>query len=742
MWQTFRRSDDTDSRSSLGALLHSTIYRIIIVVWSLWGFWHFLFPLGKPISLLGVIWAISLAVAASSLVSLLLLRHFPFIVQLVWMITMLWLLTLVAHIFRQPEALLFFPLFPLLAILTLSWGAATLIQILIITATIWLGADSGSNLLTANYAGIVIFSSTVALGIGGIVRHAIHYLIEWYIYSYAQAQAKVREAQQHRAQLYQLFQDLDRAYYRLDRANAQLVAARAAAEAVERFKTEFVTNVSHELRTPLNLIVGFTEMMTTSPESYDGVQLPGPYRSDINTVNRSAQHLLELVDDVLDLARIETGRLSLTRERVNLEWLLNDTISIVRDYITAKGLELQLHVHDNIPDLWIDRLRIRQVLLNLLVNAARHTAQGFIRIELQRVDDEVMIRIRDSGQGIAKEDIERIWEEFRSTEQPYSEWHSGTGLGLPISRKFVELHHGRIGVESTLGQGTTFWITLPYVQLAETELAQNGSLAADRGRPSRYQPVVQIGSPERILVVVHEDEHIAMLLRRYLNSFQVLRTAGVAEAVQLCEEVRAVGIVLDSTVQVPNLPPDLLVIQLPLPSLRVAAQTMGVTALLVKPVSQNELFRAIDQLPTSPQHALIVDDDPDIVRLFQRMLRAYPTIKTCVTAHNGEEALQLMHKAKPDLVLLDLVMPKVDGDSFLHQMSKLSDFATLPVILISAKGQDHYQPNVTAAIRISKVNGLELGETVRALGALLDALTPGWEHLGAKEPVLPAMPVG
>lgn len=742
MWQTFRSSNDPDSRSSLGDLLHNTIYRTIIAVWSLWGFWHFLFPLNKPVSLLGLIWVISLMVAAISLVSLLLLRRFPLIVQLVWMIAMLWLLALVAHIFRQPEALIFFPLFPLLAILTLGWGAAALIQLLLIAATIWLGAGNGSNLLTVNYAGIVIFSSIVALGIGGIVLHTIHYLIEWYIYSYVQAQAKVREAQQHRAQLYQLFQDLDRAYYRLDRANAQLVAARSAAEEVERFKTEFVTNVSHELRTPLNLIVGFTEMMTTSPESYDGIQLPGPYRSDINTVNRSAQHLLELVDDVLDLARIETGSLSLTRERVNLEWLINDTVNIVRDYINAKGLELQLYIHDNIPDLWIDRLRIRQVLLNLLVNGARHTAQGFIRVELQRVDDDVVIHIRDSGQGIAKEDIERIWEEFRSTEEPYSEWHSGTGLGLPISRKFVELHHGRIGVESTLGQGTTFWISLPYVQLAEARPVKSGSLADDRGRISRYQPMVQLGSPERILVVAHEDEHIAMLLRRYLDSFHVLRTAGVAEAVQLCEEVRAVGIILDSTAQVPNLPPSLLAIQLPLPSLRVAAQMMGVTALLVKPVSRNELFRAIDHLPRPPQHVLIVDDDPDIVRLFRRMLRAYPTIKSCVTAHNGEEALQLMHEVKPDLVLLDLVMPKVDGESFLQQMSKLSDFATVPVILISAKGQDHYQPNVSGAISISKANGLELGETVRALGSLLNALTPGWQHLGTREPALPAMPVG
>lgn len=742
MWQTLRRSNDPDSISSLGALFHSAIYRIIIVVWSLWGFWHFLFPLGKPISLLGSIWSISLTIAAISLISLLLLRHFPFIVQLGWMITMLWLLALVAHIFRQPEALLFFPLFPLLAILTLGWGAAVLLQILLVIATIWLCADSGSNLLTINYAGMVIFSSAVALGIGGIVLHTIHYLIEWYIYSYARARTKVREAQQHRAQLYQLFQDLDRAYYRLDRANAQLVAARSAAEAVERFKTEFVTNVSHELRTPLNLIVGFTEMMTTSPESYDGVQLPGPYRSDINTVNRSAQHLLELVDDVLDLARIETGRLSLTRERVNLEWLLNDTVNIVRDYITAKGLELQLHIHDDIPDLWLDRLRIRQVLLNLLVNAARHTAQGFIRVELQKVDDEVMIRIRDSGHGIAKEDVERIWEEFRSTEQPYSEWHSGTGLGLPISRKFVELHHGRIGVESTLGQGTTFWISLPCVQLAEAEPTKDDSLATDRGRTSRYQPLVRLGSPERILVVVHEDEHIAMLLRRYLGGFQVLRTAAVAEAVQLCEEVRAIGLILDSMAEMPNLPSDLLVIQLPLPSLRVAAKTMGVTSLLVKPVSRNELFRAIDQLPHSPQHVLIVDDDPDIVRLFRRMLYAYPTIKTCITAHNGEEALQLMHRAKPDLVLLDLVMPKVDGESFLHQMSKFPDFATLPVILISAKGQDHYRPNVSGPICISKANGLELGDIVRALDALLNAFTPGWQHLDAKEPARPATLVG
>jgi signal transduction histidine kinase len=231
------------------------------------------------------------------------------------------------------------------------------------------------------HGAIILSATVVTFVVGWILTRALYNLTEWYFFSFRQAQQKVQEARQHRGQVLQLFKELDQAYYRLNRVNTALVAARKEAEEAERFKTEFVTNVSHELRTPLNLIVGFSEMMMTSPESYDGVQLPGAYRSDINAINHSARHLLALVDDVLDLARIEVGRLAITRDAVDFATFVKETVAFVSDNIAAKGLELRVQVEPQLPTLWIDRLRIRQVLLNMLVNSARHTSAGSIEVK-------------------------------------------------------------------------------------------------------------------------------------------------------------------------------------------------------------------------------------------------------------------------------------------------------------------------------------------------------------------------
>jgi signal transduction histidine kinase/CheY-like chemotaxis protein len=643
-------------------------------------------------------------------------------------------LTMTIYFFRQPELALLFVLLPLLSMVTMRWSIAVGMEALVIGLLWWLWTTPAAPGLGERYPVTVLLASMISLMLGIILMRALFHLTEWYIYSFSQALQKVQEARRHRAQVLQLFKELDQAYYRLDRANAALVAARKSAEEAERFKTEFVTNVSHELRTPLNLIVGFSEMMITSPESYGGVQLPGAYRSDINAVNHSAQHLLALVDDVLDLARIEVGRLALAREPVEIASFIEETVEIVRDYIAAKGLALHIDVEQNLPTLWVDRLRIRQVLLNLLVNAARHTSRGQIAIQVVRWGEEMIIRVVDTGRGISKQDLGKVFEEFRSTEQPFSEWHSGTGLGLPISKKFVELHHGRMGVESTYGAGTTFWFTLPCTpgQGAQEQIAGH----------QRFQPVVRLGASERILVVVHEDEQVPLLLKRYLDGYQVIGVKCLEEGIRLAEEIKALALVVTDCVQEIVLRPEVLTIRLPLPTVHSVAALRGVSGLLGKPVARHELLAALERRPTAPARVLVVDDEPDMVRLFQRMLRPQPGVQEILGAYNGDEAMRLMRVKKPDLVLLDLMMPEVDGETLLAQMRSDAELAAVPVILVSAKAQDTQRLRVSGTVEFARAEGFELGEIVRAMEAALNALTPGWESLATTEPAREAAPAG
>ncbi|MCD6288864.1 MAG: response regulator [Anaerolineae bacterium] len=725
---------DSDFASATAELLQSTSRYLILVTGGVYLTWHVLATVGWPDELGLQTWLVSLTlVPAYALALYLISRHF-LIAQMIWLAGLAVAITFAIYMFQLPEIGFLYSLLPLIAVITLGWPAGVFSEI-VITALAWRVLPRLLVwALPTGYPWAIVAGGAFTGLVGWAATRALFTVTRWSLFSFAQARENMERARQHRAQAVQLLKNLDQAYYRLERANAALVAAWKAADEAERFKAEFVTNVSHELRTPLNLIVGFSEMMMTSPESYGGVQLPGPYRSDLNAIYHSARHLLALVDDVLDLARIEVGKIALVREEVDLASLVEEAADIVRDYIAAKGLELRVHVEDGLPALWVDRLRIRQVLLNLLVNAARFTERGWIGVDVSRQGDEVVVRVTDTGRGIPAQDLPKVFEEFRSTEHPISQWHSGTGLGLPISKKFVELHHGRMGVESTYRQGTTFWFTLPC----------SPTLAVGP-RPShggRSEPVVRLGASERIIVVVHDDPHVASLLQRYLDGYRVVGVSDWKEAVTLVEDIKPIALMTDDGEVPPSLPDDLLVIRCSLPSGRRVAAALGADDLLVKPVSRQELLAAIDRVGRPVRRVLIADDDPEIVRLFRRMLRPRIPARDCLEAYNGEEALRLVREERPDLVLLDLVMPGTDGQGVLEQMSADPELADIPVIIVSAHAQDHTDFQLSSPIWLSKARGFQLGELVRALEATLGALSPGWQRLSSREPEPAEAPVG
>jgi CheY-like chemotaxis protein len=478
--------------------------------------------------------------------------------------------------------------------------------------------------------------------------------------------------------------------------------------------------VSHELRTPLNLIIGFSEVISRSPESYRGVTLPSAYRRDVNAIYNSAKHLLALIDDVLDLGRIDAGKTVLMRNEVPPAAMVDEVVDMVRDYIRAKGLELRVEVEKKLPILWIDSLRIRQALLNVLANAVRYTSEGFIQLEVFRRDANIVFRVVDSGAGISESDLPHVFDLFHSADSPAdAKWHSGTGLGLPLSKKYVEMHGGTMGVESALGKGATFWFSLPSIARTARE-ANAYSLAMPQS------PNLPLAPAQHTVVVVNADAAVISLLQHHLDAFRFVSAATIAEGLALADDTQAIALIADSaaadTVRRSRVP----IINFPWPTSRQAAATLGALGFLTKPVSDSQLRAAIDALGFPVRRILIADSDPELVRLFQRILRAHLPIQNVPEAYNLEEVIERAGMERPDLILLELSMLRSADGSSVRTLADIPALREIPVVLISEMNWEDLCLKLSGPIQALRPEGFELGEIVKAAKALFTALSPEW----------------
>jgi len=296
---------------------------------------------------------------------------------------------------------------------TWAYGAVSALLVVLIG---WRDPTVAASSLLAPVSVLLLTMVTVHLG-----SRRLFTSLDWMLTMTRQAQKNEMEARQRRAEVRSMLKSLEEAYARLERANEALIFAREAAQKAYRFKAEFVANVSHELRTPLNLIVGFSEMMATAPESYHGVPLPSEYRGDVMAIYRSAQHLAALINDVLDLSQVEAGKLPIHREPVELGEIISEAVEIVRGLAEAKGLALEVDLPEHLPLLNLDRTRIRQVLLNLLSNASRFVDRGSITVRVETTEREARVSVADTGRGISPEKIAHAFETFSQlSEDPTS----------------------------------------------------------------------------------------------------------------------------------------------------------------------------------------------------------------------------------------------------------------------------------------------------------------------------------
>lgn len=629
-----------------------------------------------------------------------------------------------AHVWLGDQSVLAGAAIPVgLAIALITPAAATGIavgQTGLLLLAYWSGSVDAETLIVALGA---LWST---LGLTYAVYRPMHQYAHYAWTYYRQAQDLVEESRDRRAELRQALDDLTHANRQIALANDKTASMRIIAEEAQKTKAAFVAKVSHEFRTPLNMIIGLTDLLIETPEVY-GDQLPTPLLEDLKIVHRNCEHLSSMVNDVLDLSQAEAGRLTLHRERVDLAEVIDSALIVVQPLLHKKGLALTVQSAPELPKVHCDRTRIRQVILNLVSNAARFTEQGGITVRTQQQGNRIVVRVADTGPGIAEEDAERIFEPFcQAGRHPWRET-GGSGLGLSISKQFVELHHGQIWLESQVGTGTTFFFDLPISEPIEPVARPERWISEDwiwRQRTTRAELPDAHYRPR--IIVCDPAASLRHTCQRYAEDAEFVEVPSPAHILPALEECPAHAIVLNGSSQeqmndlvneTRGAVPDTPVIGCAVPPQLERALDAGAEGYLIKPVTRKDLEHAIKKLETPVQKVLAVDDSPDVLQLFTRMLLTIDEAIEVHTAAHGEQAIFELRSDPPDLLLLDIVMPQMDGWQVLAQKNQDPRLREVPVIFLSAQDPAE-QPIENKALLAAMGEGISLSKTLRCALAL------------------------
>ena len=571
-------------------------------------------------------------------------------------------------------------------------------------------------------------------GIVGVVRLLLlptRRAIEWSWASYQQARRLLDEAREQSLELQQTKEDLIQANLQLTRLSDQLRILHQMAEDARRAKEEFVANVSHELRTPLNMIIGFSEVILQSPHVY-GAPLPPALQADIAVIQRNSQHLASLVNDVLDLSQVDAGRMALSKEWVSLAQVVEEAMVAVEPLFRSKGLTLEAQLPPDLPPLYCDRTRVRQVVLNLLSNAGRFTERGGARVEARREGRTLIVSVADTGPGVSAEDQKRIFAPFQQLDGSLRRRHGGSGLGLSISKAFVELHSGRMWVESVPGQGTVFNFSLPITE----PVALDGNDVArwfspyqtyeGRTRPSRA-PKPQL-RPR--LILLDADDTLARLLARYQEGVDLVICRDAERAVAEAQVAPARALLVNEATQgrasaweqrLADVPASVPILRCNIPGEATAAERLGVASYLIKPIGRERLLEALAATVSDGATVLVVDDEPEVVQLIGRMLLASGRGYRVLRALDGQRALDLLRERRPDVMLLDLMMPGKDGFAVLQEKNEDAALRSIPVIAISARDPAG-ESTISNALTVTRSSGLSSRDLLACIDAISEAL--------------------
>jgi GAF domain-containing protein/DNA-binding response OmpR family regulator len=495
-------------------------------------------------------------------------------------------------------------------------------------------------------------------------------------------------------------------------------------ELASRHKSQFLASMSHELRTPLNAIIGLTEMMVTNAPRFGTEKAAEPLRR----VHRAGTHLLGLINQVLDLSKIEAGKLELNPESVNLAPLVDEVVGTARQLAEQNKNRLVLDVQEKLGMLTVDPMRLRQILLNLLSNACKFTKEGEVALRIRKVADGrdwIEFAVSDTGIGMTAEQQSKLFEEFSQAASSTAQRYGGTGLGLAITRKLARMMGGDVTVESEPGKGSVFTVRLPH----------SGAVSEETQ-----------GHAGHCVLVIDDDATARELIAEHLmaEGFSVTAAAGGLEGLKLARDLRPIAITLD--VMMPDLDgwsvlaalrqdPELAeipVIMVTILDEQRRAASLGAAGYLTKPIDRERLRGLMGRFRTSAQspRVLLVEDDADQRERVRTWLEGQQW--SVQEAADGREALARLQADKPDVILLDLMMPEMDGFAVVAALQKEPNWRDIPVIVITARdldGKDRERLNsgVQTVLVKETFRPAELVERIRRLARSEPIISSGME---------------
>ncbi len=475
----------------------------------------------------------------------------------------------------------------------------------------------------------------------------------------------------------------------LRKSAAELETARDQAEEANRSKSAFLAQMSHELRTPLNSIIGYGELLIEDVED-DGAD---KYTPDLRKIIDGGRHLLALINDILDLSKIEAGKMELYYETFEVKPMIESVVSAVEPLVKKNANRLEWECDPAIGMLFSDRTRVRQVLFNLLSNACKFTDKGEIHLsvmpETWEEQEYVVFAVRDSGIGITPEQAQKLFQKFQQADVSTTRKYGGTGLGLSITKHLCEMMGGQISVTSEIGKGSTFAVKIPLVHQPPED-----------AEPEAETVEARTDKTAGTVLVIDDDPTARDLIKRYLSKegFHVVAATGGEEGIQKAKELQPVFITLD--VMMPSmdgwevlsvLKADEQLCQIPVVMMTMVEDknlgiSLGATDYLMKPIDRNRLMALASRYRNSVagnHSVLVVEDNESTRKLIGRILEGAGW--TVTEAANGKSALEKLSDCKPTLILLDLMMPVMDGFSMLAEMRKNPEWSATPVVVVTAK---------------------------------------------------------
>jgi signal transduction histidine kinase/CheY-like chemotaxis protein len=525
---------------------------------------------------------------------------------------------------------------------------------------------------------------------------------------------------------------------------AELEEARVSAEAANRTKSQFLANMSHELRTPLNAIIGYSEMLTEEAEEL-GQEAFVP---DLQKIRTSGRHLLGLINEILDLSKIESGRMELFLEEFEVAELVGEVAATIRPVVEKAGNVFEVEVDPDVGRIRADQVKLRQILFNLLSNAGKFTEEGRVALTVlrepaspgrgvERPVDRIVVRVTDTGIGISQEQQDRLFQPFTQADASTARRYGGTGLGLAITRRFAEMMGGSVGVESAPGRGTTFEVRLP----AEVPPTARPEEVRDAGA-EMAEVVPRDGEDPVPTVLVVDDDHSAReVIGRTLarEGFRVIHAEDGESALVVARRERPDAITLDVLMRgmdgwtvLSRLKAEPELASIPVVVVTVVDDrnlgfALGASEYLTKPIDRDRLVNVLRRHVGDGGPVLVVEDDPATRAMLRRILEREGC--RALEAENGRVALERIDEERPALVLLDLMMPEMDGFEFVREFRERDGYRDVPVVVVTAKDLTaEERTRLTGSVSRILEKGRHspeavVGEVRRVLGTILSSST-------------------